>query len=111
MLTFKPTPLAAEMAYTAYDEQGAVCGQIVFALRGYTVEILSLQVADGDPETQEGLLRSALHYAGNRNAYVAVYLADTATDVAKNLGFAMQGDRLYGEIPELLQGRCCKEKD
>ena len=74
------------------------------------MRITSVAVPDGDAETQEGLIRSALNYAGNRNAYVAYYCAPQAQNVALLLGFLKQGDKLYGEIPFLLAGSCCKDK-
>ena len=118
MLIFRPktnTDLGEEYAedtsalgYIAYEESGKECGKIVFHLDGYSMEIIDAVVSDGDEETYEGLMRSALNYCGNRNAYVAYYSAKNALNVAKMLGFEEKGDRLYGEIPFLLQGHCCK---
>lgn len=120
MLTFKPktnTELmdkyktdSSALGYIAYDESGKECGYIVFYLNGYSMEITDTDVFDGDEETYEGLMRSALNYCGNRNAYTAYYSSKNAVKVAKTLGFEQQGDKLYGEIPFLLQGNCCKGK-
>lgn len=98
---------ASALGYIAYDENGADCGYTAFHLDGYSMEIIDIFVPDGDAETYEGLIRSALNYCGNRNAYVAYYCADNAVNVAEMLGFEKKGDRLYGEIPFLLQGHCC----
>ena len=121
MLTFKPRDYkslgdeykndASALGYIAYDDSGCDCGRVVFYLDGYSMRITSVAVPDGDAETQEGLIRSALNYAGNRNAYVAYYCAPQAQNVALLLGFIKQGDKLYGEIPFLLAGSCCKDKN
>lgn len=118
MLIFKPknnTQLCEKykndesaLGYIAYDESGNDCGYIVFYLNGYSMEIIDAEVYDGDDETYEGLMRSALNYGGNRNAYIAYYSAKNALNVAKMLGFEENKDKLYGEIPFLLQGHCCK---
>lgn len=120
MLIFKPktnTGLSEKykndssaLGYIAYDESGKECGYIVFHLNGYSMEIIDTEVFDDDAETYEGLMRSALNYCGNRNAYTAYYSCEKALNVAKTLGFEQQGDKLYGEIPFLLQGNCCKGK-
>ena len=99
------------LGYTAYDDNEQDCGRVIFHLDGYSMEIIDINVYDEDPETYEGLIRSALNYGANRNAYIAFYSAEKAAQVAALLGFVPQGDKLYGEIPFLLQGRCCKEKD
>ncbi len=118
MLTFKPKTNKdlgekyidnnRALGYIAYDDNGVECGFSAFYLNGYTVEIIEVSVDDKDPETQEGLIRSALNYAANRNAYIAYYSADEGVDVAKLLGFELKEDRLTGEIPFLLTGHCCK---
>lgn len=120
MLIFKPvknTELGEkfmddvrDIGYIAYDEADKEQGYIVFHLDGYSMEIICAEVYDSDAETYEGLMRSALNYCGNRNAYIAYYSAENAVDVALMLGFKKNGDRLYGEIPFLLQGHCCGGK-
>ncbi len=120
MLIFKPvknTELGEKfvedtrnIGYIAYDESDKEQGYIVFHLDGYSMEILCVEVYDGDAETYEGLIRSALNYCGNRNAYTAYYSAENAVNVAEMLGFEQKGDKLYGEIPFLLQGHCCGGK-
>ncbi len=117
MLIFKPkTNLdlgekyigdTSALGYIGYDEKGNECGMAVFHLDGYFIEINEISVPDKDPETQEGLIRSALNYGANRSAYIAYYKADEALDVAKALGFTQVEDKLTGEIPVLLTGHCC----
>ncbi len=116
MLTFKPKtnidlgknycndPTIS--GYIAYEDDGTDCGFCAFRLDGYYMAIIEINVPNQDPETQEGLIRSALNYGANRNAYIAYYKAVEALDVAKMLGFS--GEEMKGEIPELLAGHCCK---
>lgn len=96
------------LGYIAYDDNETDCGRVVFYIDGYSMRIACVDVPDGDEETQEGLIRSALNYAGNRNAYIAYYEAQEACKVALLLGFEKNRDKLCGEIPELLKGHCCK---
>ncbi|MCQ2471417.1 MAG: hypothetical protein MJ147_05205 [Clostridia bacterium] len=103
---FESDPSA--LGYIAYDEEDNICGFVAFHLNGYSMEIYEISVDDGDAETYEGLIRSALNYGGNRNVYIAYYSAGNAVSVAKTLGFEEKEDKLYGEIPFLLQGHCCK---
>lgn len=117
MLTFKPKTYldlgekykddSSALGYIGYDDKGKECGMAVFHLDGYFIEINEVIVFDNDPETQEGLIRSALNYGANRSAYIANYKATDAVDVAKTLGFEQNGDKLTGEIPVLLTGHCC----
>ncbi len=118
MLTFKPKTYldlgekykddTAALGYIGYEDDGKQCGMAVFHLDGYSMEIVEISVPDKDPETQEGLIRSALNYGANRNAYIAHYKASEGVEVAKMLGFEQNGDKLTGEIPFLLAGHCCK---
>lgn len=98
--------------YIGYDlsDNGKECGKCVFRLNGYSMEIVSVEVYDNDPETVEGLIRSALNFGGNRNVYMAEYKAVKGFDVAKTLGFELSGEVYIGDIPSLLQGSCCKGK-
>ena len=98
--------------YIGYDlsDDNRECGKCVFRLNGYSMEILYVDSYDNDPETIEGLIRSALNYGGNRNVYMADYKADKGIEVAVTLGFEDNGGVLSGDIPTLLQGSCCKGK-
>ena len=100
------------LGYIGYDlsADGRKCGECVFRLNGYTMEILSVE-AEGDDETAEGLIRSALNYGANRLAYIAYYKAEKHVSVAELLGFEKDNNCvLSGDIPTLLQGSCCKGK-
>lgn len=96
--------------YIGYDlsQNGIECGKCVFRLNGYTMDVCFVEALNSDAETAEGLIRSALNYGANRGAYIAYYDAQNAVEVAKLLGFENENGRLYGEIPVLLQGSCCK---
>ena len=98
--------------YIGYDlsDNGKECGKCAFRLNGYSMEIVSVEVYDNDPETVEGLIRSALNFGGNRNVYMAEYKAVKGLNVAKTLGFELSGEVYRGDIPSLLQGSCCKGK-
>lgn len=98
--------------YVGYDlsDNNRECGKCVFRLNGYSMEILYVDSYDNDPETIEGLIRSALNYGGNRNVYMAEYKAENGLDVAVTLGFEENKGVYSGDIPSLLQGSCCKGK-
>lgn len=100
------------VGYIGYDlsDNSRECGKCVFRLNGYSMEILYVDSYDNDPETVEGLIRSALNYGGNRNVYMADYKADKGLDVAVTLGFEENKGVYSGDIPSLLQGSCCKGK-
>ncbi len=103
---------ATLIGYIGYDlsDNNKECGKCAFRLNGYSMEIVSVDVYDDDPETIEGLIRSALNYGGNRNVYVAEFKSAKGLDVALMLGFELDGETYKGDIPSLLQGSCCKGK-
>ena len=82
-------------------------GSILFEIDGYYVEILSISSVD-DKLLIEGLIRSALNFAGNRNAYIAKSKLTKNKDVLMLLDFKEENGTYTGEIPELLKGSCCK---
>ncbi len=98
--------------YVGYDlsDNNRECGKCVFRLNGYSMEILYVDSYDNDPETIEGLIRSALNFGGNRSVYIAEYKAENGLDVAITLGFEENKGVYSGDIPSLLQGSCCKGK-
>lgn len=99
--------------YIGYDMAAgdSVCGKCVFRLNGYTMDVCYVEALNDDAETEEGLIRSALNYGANRNAYIAYYKAEAAVSVAKLLGFEEdENGELNGDIPSLLKGSCCKGK-
>lgn len=96
------------LGYLALGDDDSVLGQVIFQLEGYSMKIFDIDAENNDAEIIEGLIRSALGYGGTRNVYGAFYCADKGKDVALSLGFEPEEDKLYGEIPFLLKGSCCK---
>lgn len=94
-------------AYVA-EEQGVSCGKCLVVIDGQNCEISELSVPNADPLLTEGLVRSALHFAGNRNAYIAVCRESDCRSVLLLLGFTEKDGTFVGEIPTLLLGSCCK---
>lgn len=94
-------------AYVA-EENEKVCGKCLVTVDGYSCEISQLSVENEDALLTEGLLRAALNFAGNRNAYIAVCRETAYRDVLCLLGFSEKENVFTGEIPTLLLGSCCK---
>lgn len=103
-----PLPTDKIVATYVAEENGAFCGKCMVAVDGQVCEIAKLSVPNGDVLLAEGLLRSALHFAGNRNAYTAVCRENDFRETLLLLGFAEQDGVFTGEIPTLLLGSCCK---
>lgn len=97
-------------AYVA-EENGTACGNCMVAVDGQACEISALSVPNGDSLLTEGLLRSALHFAGNRNAYTAVCRESAFRETLLLLGFTEKDGVFSGEIPTLLLGSCCKLRE
>lgn len=110
-----PEPYCSDKSLCGYfgfdmSEGDKNCGFSVFRLGGYTMEITDI-ITESDDETVEGFIRSSLNYGANRGVYIAYYKAQKGINVAKALGFVKNKDNIYeGEIPELLAGKCCKNK-
>lgn len=108
MIEFKPDISGNTVIYRSY-ENGEQTGCVSLNLDTPTHCSLNTIEAIND-ETAEGLIRSALTAASNRNSYACNYFSDAFVNVAKSLGFVAKNDVLYGEIPFLLAGCCgCKQ--
>lgn len=107
---FPSANLPAEKTVGAYvaEENGVSSGKCMVTVDGQTCAISGLSVLNEDALLTEGLLRSALHFAGNRNAYTAVCREEKYRAVLLLLGFTEQDGVFTGEIPTLLLGSCCK---
>ncbi len=101
MITVKPVEKENTVAFIA-EEEGNNVGFCEIALETYEVEVLSAEADADKPYALELLLRAALNYAANRNAY----LAKTKLDIFKDFPFEKNGDIYEGTIPELLKGSC-----
>lgn len=107
MIEFNPYINENTVIYRSF-ENGAQTGCVLLTLDSSTHCSLRELEADNN-ETAEGLIRSALTAAANRNSYACNFLPDSFADVAKMLGFVAKDNLLYGEIPFLLAGCCgCK---
>ncbi len=104
MIEFKPDINGTTVKYLSF-ENGKSTGNVMLTLDAPTHSTLQSIEAVND-ETAEGLIRSALTAAANRNIYSVNYLPSVFTNIAVNLGFSERNGILYGEIPFLLSG-CC----
>ena len=98
-----------KLVYGGYVTEGSgeYFGKILIEINAYRSKIITVET-NGDKLMVEGLIRAALTYAGNRNAYIASCTAQEYDGVLTMLGFEKENGVFTGEIPELLQGSCCK---
>ncbi|MBQ3005083.1 MAG: hypothetical protein IJM97_06210 [Clostridia bacterium] len=101
MITVKPVEKENTVAFIA-EEEGSDAGFCEIALDNYEVEVLSAEYDKDKPYALELLLRAALNFAANRNAYIA----KTKLDIFTDFPFEKKGDFYEGTIPELLKGSC-----
>ncbi|MBQ6267462.1 MAG: hypothetical protein IJK64_06785 [Clostridia bacterium] len=86
----------------------APAGFCCFRIDGYQMEFTAVDC--DDPLLADGLLRAAMNYAANRNAYTARAGAGVADRALRQLGF--QGaDVLTAEIPEVLMNCACGHQE
>ncbi|MBR0541419.1 MAG: hypothetical protein IJK26_04345 [Clostridia bacterium] len=90
------------------DEEKGSCYISVDAQKCFLSDIVS---EENDDLLVEGLIRSALNFAANRGAYIAVCRECEFKSVLEFLGFENTDGIYQGEIPELLKGSCCKKTD
>lgn len=103
---FPELPDAPEGELAAYValQQEKLCGKCLFTVCGTVCRIRTLVCSDA--LLAEGLVRSALHFAANRNAYCAVCTVSGFDCVLQGMGFQKNENGYTGEIPFLLQGSC-----
>ena len=104
MIEFKPDINGTTVIYRSF-ENNEQTGSVTLTLDSSTHCSLCTIEAIND-ETAEGLIRSALTAAANRNSYACNYLPSDFAVIARALGFSDKDGFLYGEIPFLLSG-CC----
>ena len=102
MIEFKPDIKGNTVNYVSF-ENGESTGSVSLTLDSPTHSTLQTIDAVND-ETAEGLIRSALTAAANRNIFSVNYLPSAFVNIAVNLGFSERNGTLYGEIPFLLSG-------
>lgn len=97
-------------AYVAYENE-LPCGKCLVRICGYRCEVHVSPTEHPDALLAEGLLRAALNFAGNRNAYIAECRDKFLRDVLLLLGFTESDGVFSGDIPTLLLGSCCKPQN
>ena len=102
MIRFIPFERDGATVITALDGDNAI-GSCTFTIDGYFMIFDSVDC--GDDIITEGLARSAMNYAANRNAYIAKISSDISSAAFVRLGFS-GNDVLSVEIPEALAGGC-----
>ena len=103
MIEFKPDINGDVIIYRAY-ENGEMTGKTTLTYKKTHADLKCIEAKDD--ETAEGLIRSALSAAANRDAYSCCYEPQEFRNVAFRLGFSENSGLLSGEIPFLLSG-CC----
>ncbi len=91
--------------YIGYENNETV-GSCHFESDGYFVTVDRIICDDEDKELCEGLIRSALGYCANRNAYIGKCSCFEKKDVLEIMGFELENDIYSGDIPTLLGGSC-----
>ena len=104
MIEFKPDICNNVVVYNAFEE-GRHTGKVLLTVDKTKAVLHSIEAVDD--ETAEGLIRSALNAAANRDGYSCVYEPESFRNVAFVLGFRNENGKLIGEIPFLLTGSCC----
>lgn len=103
MIEFKPDINGDIIIYRAY-ENGEMTGRATLTYKKNHADLKFIEAKDDD--TAEGLIRSTLSAAANRDAYTCCYEPQVFRNVALRLGFTEKDSKLCGEIPFLLSG-CC----
>lgn len=102
MIKFIPFNRDGITEITALDGDNAI-GSCTFSIDGYFMSFNSVDC--NDDIITEGLARSAMNYAANRNAYIAKISKDISSAAFVRLGFSGD-DMLCVEIPEALASGC-----
>ena len=108
MIRFLPVDAADDgFAFEAFVDE-ARAGGCRFRIEGYFMEITAVDCAD--PLLTDGLLRAAMNFSANRNAYIARARLGVADCALRQLGF--QGEEmLSAEIPDVLLGCACGHQE
>ena len=102
MLEFKPFDIDDKTHGYRAEENGENIGECIFSLGGTYAEILNVKTRDGDR-----LVRSALNFAANRNAYMArANVGRVEKEPFITLGFEEKNGFYESDIPSALTGSC-----
>ena len=102
MIKFVSNENSDTIGFCALDGE-KILGSCTFKLDGYFMTFTSVECDDA--VITEGLARSAMNYAANRNAYIAKISKDISSAAFSRLGFSGD-DMLSVEIPEALASGC-----
>ncbi len=91
--------------YIGY-EGDEVIGKCSLYVEGHTVTVKTIEFDKDKPDIGEGLMRAALNFGANRNAYFAYCSCENAVDVMRLMGFEENDGKFSGDIPTLLGGSC-----
>lgn len=91
--------------YIGY-EGNEIIGKCSLLVDGYNVTVKTIDFDKDKPDVGEGLMRAALNFGANRNAYYAFCSCENAIDVMKLMGFEEKDGVYSGDIPTLLGGSC-----
>lgn len=83
-----------------------IIGKCSVFVDGSKVTVKTVEFDADKPDVGEGLLRAALNFGANRNAYYAYCSCENAIDVMKLMGFEENNGVYSGDIPTLLGGSC-----
>ncbi len=99
-------------AYIGFDGD-KIIGKCSLFVDGHKVWIKSIEFSSDKPDVGEGLMRSALNFGANRNAYYAYCGCENAVNIMKLMGFEEKDGVFSGDIPTLLGGSCgcCHHKN
>lgn len=91
--------------YIGFDGN-EIIGKCGLYVEGSKVTVKTVEFDKDKPDVGEGLLRAALNFGANRNAYYAYCSCENAADIMRLMGFE-ENDGVYsGDIPTLLGGSC-----
>lgn len=83
-----------------------IIGKCSLFVEGSKVYVRTIEFPEDKPDIGEGLLRAALNFGANRNAYFAYCSCKNAVSVMKLMGFEEYDGVFSGDIPTLLGGSC-----
>ena len=97
--------------YIGY-EGDEIIGKCSLFVEEHKVTVKSIEFDKDKPDIGEGLMRAALNFGANRNAYYAYCCCKNAADVMRLMGFEENDGIFSGDIPTLLGGSCacCRQK-
>lgn len=91
--------------YVGFEGEDVI-GKCSFVIDGYSLLVKTVDFDKDKPDIGEGLLRSALNFGANRNAYYAYCSCENVTEIMKLMGFEENDGVFSGDIPTLLGGSC-----